>query len=84
MVKTKLMRLPQVLSTLGLSRSTLYSQIASGLFPKQINIGPRSVAWLSDEIDAVLTARICGYDDKHVKNLVQGIMSERESKMVDK
>ncbi len=46
----KLIRLPQVKQTTGLSKSTIYSRIAEGTFPKQIPIGPRLVVWVESDI----------------------------------
>jgi len=44
------LRLPQVKQTTGLSKSTIYSRIAEGTFPKQIPIGPRLVVWVESDI----------------------------------
>jgi len=46
----KLIRLPQVKSITGLSKSTIYSRIAEGTFPKQIPLGPRLVVWVESDI----------------------------------
>ena len=46
----KLLRLPQVKATTGLSKSTIYARIAKGTFPKQIPIGPRLVVWVESDI----------------------------------
>ncbi len=46
----KLLRLPQVKQTTGLSKSTIYARIAEGTFPKQIPIGPRLVVWVESDI----------------------------------
>lgn len=51
-------RLPKVRSRTGLSRSTIYLWISQGLFPKSINLGPRTVGWLESDIDAWLDSRI--------------------------
>lgn len=51
----RLLRLPEVLSRTGLSRSTLY---ADATFPRSIKIGPRAVAWDEREIDDWIEARI--------------------------
>ena len=45
-----ILRLPQVKSKTGLSRSTIYSRIAEGSFPKQVNLGGRAVGWLSSDV----------------------------------
>ncbi|MBI2066825.1 MAG: AlpA family phage regulatory protein [Deltaproteobacteria bacterium] len=36
----------------GLKRSTLYQKISIGAFPRPIQIGPRCVGWLIDEVDS--------------------------------
>ena len=46
----KLLRLPQVKATTGLSKSTIYSRITEGTFPKQISLGPRLVVWVESDI----------------------------------
>lgn len=52
------LRLPEVKALTGLSRSTIYAQMAAGAFPLCINIGARSVAWLKSEILAWQEERI--------------------------
>ena len=46
----KLLRLPEVKATTGLSKSTIYARIAEGTFPKQIPLGPRLVVWVESDI----------------------------------
>ncbi len=55
----RLLRLPEVLSRTGLSRSTLY---ADQQFPKSVKVGQRAVAWPEDEIEAWINARIAERD----------------------
>ncbi|HJV88382.1 MAG TPA: AlpA family transcriptional regulator [Noviherbaspirillum sp.] len=45
------LKMRAVIDRTGKSRSTIYSEIKKGLFPSPIQTGPRSVAWLSDDID---------------------------------
>ena len=47
----KILRLPEVLSTVGLSRSSLYSEIAKGQFPRQIRLSPRTSGWRLSDIE---------------------------------
>ena len=42
--------MPDVLEQTGLSRSTIYEMIGRGEFPRQINLGPRAVGWISDDV----------------------------------
>lgn len=41
----KFIRLEEVRSITGLSRSSIYQFISDGKFPRQIKIGARAVAW---------------------------------------
>lgn len=56
--RDRFMRLPEVISTCGLSRSTIYDLISRELFPSQISLGGKNVAWLASEIDGWMQARI--------------------------
>ena len=47
---TAFLRLPQVKSVTGLSKSTIYARISEGTFPKQIPLGPRLVVWVESDI----------------------------------
>ena len=47
----KILRLPEVINHTGLSRSTIYQQIADRTFPEPISIGERAVGWIEEEID---------------------------------
>ncbi len=49
--------LKAVLAKTGLSRSTLYTYVAIGLFPKQRHLGVRRVAWLASEVRAWISSR---------------------------
>ena len=53
-----LMKLPRVMEITTLSRSTIYNWIRAGSFPAPVKLGPRSVAWLKEEVDAWVTARV--------------------------
>lgn len=49
-IQQRFLRLPQVKQSTGLSKSTIYSRIAEGTFPKQISLGPRLVVWVESDI----------------------------------
>ncbi|MEW5561566.1 AlpA family transcriptional regulator [Enterobacter asburiae] len=46
----KLIRLPKVIEITGKSRTRIYEDMKVNLFPKAIKTGPRSVAWVEQEI----------------------------------
>ena len=53
-----ILRLPQVKSQTGLSRSAIYQRIADGIFPKQIDLGGRAVGWLESDIQNWIKQRL--------------------------
>jgi prophage regulatory protein len=56
--KSKFIRLEQVKTRTGLSRSTLYAYIREGRFPAPVTISTRCVAWVESEIDDWISQRI--------------------------
>jgi len=59
-------RLPKVKAVTGLSRSTLYSEIAKGAFPKPVLLTDdgRAVGWTSSEVDAWIASRVARAEKK--------------------
>lgn len=55
----RLIRLPEVISRVGIKRSTIYQRMAEGRFPKGRSLGPKSTVWVEAEIDAWI-AQIVG------------------------
>lgn len=58
MSQTALLRLPEVLKRIGISRSELYRRESIGQFPRRVSLGVRSVGWNSDEIQSWIEDRI--------------------------
>ncbi|MCT0216800.1 AlpA family transcriptional regulator [Synechococcus sp. CS-1330] len=54
----KLLRLPQVKATTGLSKSSIYARISEGTFPKQIPLGPRLVVWVESDIQNWISEQV--------------------------
>lgn len=48
----RLLRLPEVMTRTGRSRSRIYEAMALGTFPQAVSLGSRSVAWYEHEIRA--------------------------------
>ncbi len=67
----RLIRVPEVLSRVGFSRTTLYERIKEGSFPDRVKIGLRSVAFVESEIDAwiekVIAESRCVSEYNHFK-----------------
>jgi prophage regulatory protein len=49
---TSILRLPDVEARCAVNRRTLYYWIERGMFPRPINLGPRTVGWLDRDIEA--------------------------------
>ena len=48
---TRLIRLPEVQHRVGLGRSTIYRWMAEDKFPKPVQLGAYSVAWVESDVD---------------------------------
>lgn len=53
----RLIRLSEVMSRTGRSRSSIYDDINNDRFPKPVAIGERAVAWRASEIDQWIASR---------------------------
>jgi prophage regulatory protein len=53
----RMIKLPEVMSMTGLSRSSIYLLIKKGNFPSQIKLSTRSSGWLWREINGWLESR---------------------------
>ena len=66
--KTRLIRLPEVLSRTGYGRTSIYRKMEEGTFPKCLKLGPpmedltqfdsRAIAWIENEVDQWVESRI--------------------------
>jgi prophage regulatory protein len=53
----RLLRLPDVLRRVGLSRSMVYQLAADGRFPAPVRLTSRTSAWRSDDVQAWIDSR---------------------------
>lgn len=53
----KILRLKDVVSTTGLSKSSVYRLLSMQLFPAPIRLGLAAIGWRASDIDAWLAAR---------------------------
>ena len=49
-----LLRLPQVLNLIPVSRSAWWAGCKNGRYPKPVKIGPRTTAWRAEDIKVLL------------------------------
>lgn len=54
----RIIRLPEVKSKTGQSRTTIYEKVKEGTFPAPISLGGRSVGWVESEVDEWIDALI--------------------------
>ena len=54
----KLMRLPAVMETVSLGRSSVYAGVRAKTFPAPVRLSARAVAWRSEEIENWVAGRI--------------------------
>lgn len=73
-----IIRRPEVLELLKISRSNLYQKIDQGLWPAPIQLGARAVAWLSSENEKVLAAMISGQSQDEIRELVKRLIKDRQ------
>jgi len=73
-----ILRLPDVKTTSGCSRSTLYLRIKQGLWTKPVKLGDRAVGWPASEVTAINTALIAGKPNDYIRTLVQELERGRK------
>jgi len=54
----QILKLPEVVKTTGLARSTIYKLINEDRFPKQIKLTSFSSGWIKSEVDYWIDERI--------------------------
>lgn len=62
---------------LGVSRSAGYKLLQCRLLPSLVPIGPRARALPGHELDLIIQARIAGWSDDSIRELVRRIEAER-------
>lgn len=56
----RFLRIGEVIRITGLGRNTIYRRIQEGTFPRQVRLGPHSVAWLQSTISQWMTSVVEG------------------------
>lgn len=75
----RIIRLPELMNRTGLSRSSIYKQIAERLLPPSISLGGKSVGWPEAEVHAVIAYRVAGKPDNEIQAFVESLVIERQS-----
>ena len=77
MSELKYVTLPEVLRRKGGGKSSLYSAIKVGDFPKPIKLGLRRIGWPEHEVDAVMQFFLRGENQTELKAFVKKIETNR-------
>jgi prophage regulatory protein len=75
----QLIRRPQVLALTARSKSSLHLDEKAGLFCPPISIGQRAKAYILNEAEAVIQARIEGQTPAQIRQLVKVLVSNRNA-----
>ena len=67
----KILRLPEVKSKTGLSRSSIYVRMSKGEFPQSISLGERAVGWVESDIELWVADCIAASKHKIVSNCLK-------------
>lgn len=54
----RIIRKPELFARVGLSDATIWRMEKAGKFPRRVQLGGKSVGWLSGEFDAWLNSRL--------------------------
>lgn len=73
-----ILRKPAVMAEMGYrSPTSPYNDIHAGLLTHPVRLGQRSVGWPSEEVAAILSARIAGQSDEQIRQLVHSLHAAR-------
>ena len=56
-METQMLRAPEVMARVGLSRTTIWRRVRAGTFPAPLALGENSIGWPAREISAWLESR---------------------------
>jgi predicted DNA-binding transcriptional regulator AlpA len=73
----QIIRRPQALTMLGISKSNFHNKINAGLLPSAITLGANSKGYFKHEITAVLIAMATDKNQEEVKALVKSLIALR-------
>jgi prophage regulatory protein len=74
----KILRMTEVkIETGHRSHASIYTAVKNGLFTKPISIGARAVGWPESEVQSINHARIAGFSEGEIKQLVETLHKKR-------
>jgi prophage regulatory protein len=54
----RILRMPEVMRTTGLARSTIYLKLSQGEFPTSVKLGERAIGWLEADVQDWIEEKI--------------------------
>ncbi|MDO6719866.1 AlpA family phage regulatory protein [Psychrosphaera sp. 1_MG-2023] len=75
----QLIRKPEALRMLGISKSNFHIKINEGLLPAGISLGANSVGYFKHELASVIIAMATGKTQEEVKSLVKYLVEQRHN-----
>jgi prophage regulatory protein len=53
----RVLRRPEVEARTGVENTTIWRKVKAGTFPQPIQLGPNSIGWIDEEVDAWIASR---------------------------
>ncbi|WP_110669984.1 helix-turn-helix transcriptional regulator [Salinicola halophilus] len=76
----RLLRRRDVELKTGKSRSAIYAGVSNGTFPAPVPIGDKSVAWLEEEVDSWIAARLAERNRTMTTGKIQHFATAQEAR----
>lgn len=73
----RILRLRSTTERTGTGKTTHYEHIKKGLMTPPVAISERLCGWPEDEVEAINSARIAGWSDSQIRELVAELVSRR-------
>lgn len=78
MLSFSLLSSKQIKAAIGRGDTAISADIKEGLLTAPIKYGPRSNMWPSYEIEQLVSARVAGYTDEQIRDLVKQLHEKRK------
>jgi predicted DNA-binding transcriptional regulator AlpA len=73
----RLCKKSEAYTILGVSEGTFRHQISEGLMVPTISLGERAIGVIAQEVDMIIKARIAGWSEIQIKDLVKRLIEFR-------
>jgi prophage regulatory protein len=74
----QIIRKPEALYMLGISKSNFHNKINNGLLPPGITLGPNSTGYFKHELTTVLVAMAINKNQEELKEIVKTLVRQRQ------